>query len=154
MSGDIKKLRKRFFVDPKVQGTLVGRVLLYWATCLISIALMLLCWEILTGPARIFYTHFSDMWYFYGPAAIASLLLLPLVVMDVIRLSNRFVGPLLRLRRSMRALAHGEDVDPIEFRDTDFWKEFADEFNAIRARLRHLQGNAQSEKENEELLGV
>jgi hypothetical protein len=155
MSNDKKKLRKHLFIDSKIQGALIGRVVLYWLTCLVTIALMLLCWRIVTGPARIFYTHFSDMWFFYGPAAIASFLLLPLVIMDVIRLSNRFVGPLLRLRRSMRALARGEDVEPIEFRDNDFWREFADEFNSIRAKMRQLSAKAAaSERENEEPLVV
>ena len=45
--------------------------------------------------------------------ACGALALLPLVVVDVLRLSNRFVGPLLRLRRSLRQLARGEYVEPI-----------------------------------------
>jgi len=133
-----KSLRKHIFVDPKVQWALVLRVILYWFVCLIAISLMLLCWRIVTGPARMFYTHFDDMWFFYGPAAVASLLLVPLVIVDVVRLSNRFTGPLLRLRRSMRALARGEEVEPIRFRDGDFWQKFAEEFNAVAARCRHL----------------
>ncbi|OHB67119.1 MAG: hypothetical protein A2V70_11860 [Planctomycetes bacterium RBG_13_63_9] len=132
---DKKSLRKHLFVDPKVQGALVARTMLYWVVCLLTITLMLLCWRILTGPARMFYTHFDDMWFFYGPAMIASILLLPLVIVDVIRLSNRFVGPMLRLRRSMRQLARGEHVEPIRFRDGDFWQGFADEFNALAARV-------------------
>ena len=35
----------------------------------------------------------------------------------------------------MRQLARGERVEPIEFRNSDYWSEFADEFNAIAARL-------------------
>jgi hypothetical protein len=130
-----KNMRKQFFVDPRVQGALVLRVVFYWFMCLLTVTLMLLCWRIVTGPARLFYTHFNDMWFFYGPAAIASLLLVPLVVIDVVRLSNRFVGPLVRLRRAMRALARGENVEPIEFRGDDFWQEFAGEFNAVLARV-------------------
>ena len=72
---DKKAMRKQLFVDPKVQGALVARVVFYWVLCLITITLMLLCWRIVTGPARLFYTHFSDMWFFYGPALIASFLL-------------------------------------------------------------------------------
>jgi len=130
-----KALRKQLFVDPKVQGALVLRVVLYWVVCVITITLMVLCWRILTGPARLFYMHFSDMWFFYGPAMVASFLLLPLVILDIIRLSNRFTGPLLRLRRGMRELARGERVEPIRFRDGDFWQEFAEEFNALAARI-------------------
>ena len=128
------RIRKRLFIDPKVQGALVLRVLLYWAVCLITVTLMLLCWSILRTP-RIFYTHLDDMWFHYGPAFIASFILLPMVVLDIIRVSNRFAGPLVRLRRSMRALARGEHVEPIRFRDGDFWQEFADEFNAVAARV-------------------
>ncbi len=127
---------------------------MYWVVCLITIALMLLCWDIITGPARMFYMHFDDMWFFYGPAAIASFLLLPLVIVDIIRISNRFVGPLLRLRRSMRALARGEYVEPIEFRGNDFWYDFADEFNAVRARIMQLSAENKSEIEDEEPLGI
>ena len=132
---NVKCQRKHLFVEPKVQGLLVARVVLYWIVCLISITLFLLSWRIVTGPARIFYTHFDDMWFHYGPALIASLLLLPLMIIDVIRFSNRFVGPMLRLQRSMRQLARGEDVEPIEFRDADFWQEFATAFNALRIRI-------------------
>lgn len=130
----LKRIRKRLFVDPKVQGALVMRVLLYWIVCLITIMLMLLCWRVLRTP-RIFYTHFGDMWFQYGPALVASFVLLPMVIVDIIRLSNRFTGPLVRLRRSMRALARGEHVEPIHFREDDFWREFAEEFNAVVARI-------------------
>jgi hypothetical protein len=132
---DKKSLRKRLFVDPKVQGALIGRVVLYWVVCLITMTLMLLCWRIVTGPARPFYTHFDDMWFHFGPALIASFLLLPLVIVDIVRLSNRFVGPLLRLRRSLRAVGRGEHVEPIEFRNDDFWQDLADEFNVMLARV-------------------
>ena len=49
-----KQPRKQIFVDAKVQGALVLRVALYWVFCLLTVALMLLCWRILTGPARLF----------------------------------------------------------------------------------------------------
>jgi hypothetical protein len=129
--------RRQFFVDPKVQGALVLRVLLYWFVCLITITLMLLCWSVIRTP-RMFYTYLDDLWFQYWPALIASFILLPMVVVDVIKLSNRFAGPLVRLRRAMRALAQGEEVRPIKFRDNDFWQDFADEFNAIAARMQQV----------------
>lgn len=130
-----KIMRKQLFVDPKVQGALVIRAVGYWVACLVTISLMILCWRIITGPARPLFLHFDDMWFFYGPAVIASLLLLPMVIADIIRVSNRFTGPMLRLRRSMRALARGEHVTPIEFRDGDFWQDFAEEFNQVVVRV-------------------
>lgn len=132
---DKKHLRKHLFVDPRVQGALIGRVVLYWVMCLVSISLLLFCWRILMGPPKLFYVHAGEMWRDYGPALIASLIILPLLIVDIIRLSNRFVGPLYRLRRSLRELARGEPTEPLEFRGDDFWREFAEEFNAIRVRI-------------------
>ena len=143
-------LRHYVFVDPKVQGALVSRVALYWLLCLVTVGLMLLCWRIATEPIELFYTHFRQLWLFYGPAAIASFLLLPLVMLDVIRLSNRFTGPVVRLRRAMRALARGEHVQPIEFREGDFWQEFAAEFNALAARSQGIAGSLPPENEEQE----
>jgi hypothetical protein len=130
-----KNLRKQFFVDPKVQGALVWRSILYACTCIGAMVMILLCWRIVTGPARMFYHHFDDMWFFYGPALIVLVLMLPLIILDVVRMSNRFTGPMLRLRRSMRALARGEHVEPLRFRDKDFWHDFAEDFNAVVARV-------------------
>ena len=151
---EMKSLRKRLFVDPKVQGALVVRVILYWVVCLITITLMLICWRIVTGPARPFYTHFDDLWFFHGPAVIASFILLPLVVLDIVRLSNRFAGPMLRLRRSLRALARGEHVEPLEFRDADYWHEFADEFNALLKRVQQAPPPAAEHEPQEEPVGA
>ncbi len=149
-----KSYRKRLFVDPQVQGALVLRVVLYWVLCLVTITLMLLCWRILTGPARLFYTHFDDMWFHYGPAMIASCIMLPLLVVDIVRLSNRFVGPLVRLRRAMRALARGEHVEPVSFREGDFWLEFAQEFNALLARVQREPTGPGPEREEEQELAA
>ena len=145
-----KYLRKCLFVDPKVQGALIARVVLYWLVCLIGITLMLLCWQIITGPRQPFYLHFSDLWFHYGPALIASCLLLPLVIVDVVRFSNRFAGPLLRLRRSMRELARGQYVERLEFRNDDFWQEIANEFNTISAHAPAAANADMGESEREE----
>jgi hypothetical protein len=134
---DLKHLRKRCFVDPKIQGALVLRIVAYWLVCVVGIVLMVVCWGVGAGPARPFYLRAIEMWPYYGPAVLVSLLMLPLVAVDIIRFTNRFVGPMLRLRQAMRQLAEGQYVEPIEFRGTDLWQEFADAFNAV---LAHAQG--------------
>jgi hypothetical protein len=127
--------RKQLLVDLRVQGALVLRVIFYWCMCLISLTIMLLVWRLLTDPTRMFLTHLSDLWADLGPAAIASLLLLPLVIVDVLQTSHRFTGPLWRLRGAMRKLARGEEVEPLRFRRGDFWHQIAEEFNAVAARI-------------------
>ena len=96
-------------------------------------ASMLACWQALTGPFESLPEIFAALWFQYAPALVVAALVLPLILFDVVRISNRFVGPVYRLRQSMRRLARGEEVQPIKFREGDFWQTFADEFNHILA---------------------
>ncbi len=131
--GDSK--RERLYVDSRIQGALMLRTAAYWALCLLTMTLVLVGWRIAVNPVRTAQTHFNDILFHYGPAIVVGILLLPLVVFDVLRLSNRFVGPFFRLRGAMQQLARGERVERIFFRKGDFWQEFAEEFNAVASRL-------------------
>ena len=132
--------RIRKFVDGKLQGALLLRVLLYSFCCLTVVTVMILTWRIaFSGPARVFYKHFDDLWFQYGPVMIALLLLLPLIMIDVVRFSHRFVGPMLRMRRAMKDLAEGRTVEPIRFRKNDFWHEAADHFNLLIRRVQEQE---------------
>jgi hypothetical protein len=124
-----------FLVDREVQAALMMRTAWYWLFCLLSISLMLICWDAYHGPSRRFIDLASELYFRYGPALAASLILLPIVMLDVMRLSNRFVGPVARLRGGLRELADGRPAQPLNFRDDDFWRELATDFNRAAARL-------------------
>src|SRR5262249_6297526 len=125
--------RSTFLVDRKVQGALMVRMIFYWLFCLLSMVLMIVCWNVYAGPPRRFVDLFLDLYFRYGPALAASLLLLPIVMMDVVRLSNRFVGPVVRLKTALKELADGRPAQPLNFRDDDFWRDLAVEFNRAAA---------------------
>jgi methyl-accepting chemotaxis protein len=125
--------RKRLFVDARVQGALFIRIVVYWFSGLAVIGELALYWHDLLHPGRPFFDQFdfSILFQEYAPVVVASLFILSLVLYDTLVLTNRFAGPILRLRRSMRALAAGEAVQPLRFRKRDFWQGIAQEFNAI-----------------------
>ena len=131
--------RRQYFVDPKVQGAIVARCLMYWATCLLTTFVMLFFWSLLTGPARLSWMTVDQLWFTYGPAFIASILLLPLIVWDLLKMTNRFAGPVLRLKRELKKLAAGEHVNPLFFRQDDYWRDMADDFNRLVVRLKELE---------------
>jgi hypothetical protein len=133
--------RKRYLVDSKLQGALMVRTFGYWCFGVLATGLVLLLWQVATGPHRPFIEYFSlhEVAQRYGAVVVASMLLLPILLLDVLITSNRFAGPLYRMRRSMRALANGEHVQPIVFRDGDFWHEIAAEFNAVSAYVDGLK---------------
>jgi hypothetical protein len=134
-------LRRRIFVDYRVQAALVVRVVLYWMLCLLTMAMLLLAWGLFTGPLRPMNVRLTELWAQFGIVAMASLMLLPAVIFDVVKMSNRFVGPVFRLRQSMHDLAERMPVSAIGFREGDFWQEFARDFNTIAARTEYWTEN-------------
>ena len=127
--------RAAFIIDRQVQGALLLRIILYWMFCFVSISVLLICWEFFTGSSSRMIDLVSRLYYRYGPVLSASFILLPLVMLDVIRVSNRFVGPVLRLRQGLRDVAEGQPAQPLNFRDDDFWRDLASDFNRAVARL-------------------
>jgi hypothetical protein len=127
--------RNVFFIDQEVQGALMLRVGYYWLFCLLGIVLMVICWNVYVGPPRSFAQLLVELYHRHAPALASSLLLLPIVMMDVLRMSHRFVGPIVRLRGALRGLAEGRPAQPLNFRDGDFWRDLATDFNQATARL-------------------
>ena len=127
-------LRKRIFVDAEVQGALIRRVILHWTAFAATLAVILGAVQFFTNPLAPFDEHLAIFPRRHGLTFIILLLLLPAFLWDTARLSHRFSGPVLRLRRMMKELASGEDPGELRFRDGDFWMELGDHFNGIRAR--------------------
>ncbi len=134
-----RSLRKTLIADIQVQGALIVRVVIYWMLCLLAIGTLLLLWRMVVRPLSPFDQQLHDLWSLYRPAAVVSLLLLPIVVLDMLRLTNRFAGPLFRLRGTMRDLAQGKAVEIVQFRKGDFWQDFAGDFNIVAARLQKTE---------------
>ena len=127
--------RRQLFVDPPVQGAMLRRALIYWAAFLLFMTLPFLIGKTLVEPQKFFFEDFHDLWRQVGPVLLCALFALPLLLYDIVQLTNRFAGPMHRLRREMGRLAKGEKARRLNFRDGDFWHEFATYFNQIADRL-------------------
>jgi nitrate/nitrite-specific signal transduction histidine kinase len=135
------------YVDKEIQGGLVWMAARYWAVSLAVIGMLtVIGWvfvapgvaQLVDSPERL-----RSLLACLVVALVAAAALLPIVLLDMVKYSHRFVGPMVRLRESMQRAAAGEPVDPIRFRDADYWQELADAFNAMQARIERLeQGRA------------
>jgi hypothetical protein len=144
--------RRQYFVDAKVQGALVLRCVIYWLSCVTAMILLWLGWRIMTMPVQasfLDYYPLRELSAQFAPAVITSMILLPFVVIDTIRVSNRFAGPIYRLRRTMREAARGESVEPIHFRGDDFWQSLADDFNSLVKQIEQQKENGGSSEERD-----
>jgi hypothetical protein len=127
----LERRRRRLLIDRPVQTALMLRTASYWLFCLVVVGSLLVIWEVFTGPAERSTNALAAAIERYSPAMFCSLILLPLLLCDVLKLSHRFVGPVWRLRQGLRQIAAGERPETMKFRKDDFWPEMAGEFNAV-----------------------
>jgi hypothetical protein len=127
--------RRQTFVDAKVQGALARRIIFHWLVFVAvswGVAFFL---QLMSDPFRSVADNVQIMWATQGPLMLVMVFLLPVFVLDTVKLSHRFAGPILSLRRAMREAIAGQRARKIQFRKRDFWHELADDYNALADRL-------------------
>jgi hypothetical protein len=132
--------RRRVFIDRPIQTALLLRATTYWAVCLLVQVLTIVFFAVLTSSPDAFYARLGGLWTHLQLSLVAAAVVLPLLLLDIVKLSHRWVGPVFRLRTSLQALSRGEPVTPIRFRDGDFWQELAGDFNVVAAELSQYRG--------------
>lgn len=135
--------RKKYLVDQEVQGGLLGKAACYWLLSLAVVtALNVLGWVYITPGADALIRMRAEVPSLLGALLIAvgsTLILLPILMYDLAKHTNRFAGPIYRLQRCMNDLAAGKPVRPIAFRKDDYWKDLAESFNQVVARMERLE---------------
>jgi hypothetical protein len=130
------RIRKRLFVDALVQGALVRRLGLYFCSAIVFVVLPSAIARTYLEPERFFFSHLLDVTTEYGPVLLTLIAMAPFVFYDALKLTNRFAGPIYRLRQQLQRFENGEDVSRIKFRDGDFWPDLAVQVNALLERVR------------------
>jgi len=142
--------RGKLFIDSKVQGALARRIVIHWFLFFLASSMTLLGLQYFLGePGMSLGEHISALWGQYALFVILMVAMLPSFLYDTIKMSNRFAGPIVRLRRGMKELADGDKVEEITFRNGDFWIELSGDFNRVAKRVNELQHGAWAEQEEE-----
>lgn len=124
--------RGKLYVDKKVQGALAWRIVFHWFVFFILSLICLFTLEYFMGdPNLSFSGHMAVLWQKYAFFVLLMICIVPSFVYDSMKLSNRFAGPMVRLKESIRELADGETVKELKFRDGDFWQDVSSEFNRM-----------------------
>jgi hypothetical protein len=147
--------RRRYFVDPEVQGALVLQAVGDWLCAAGTFAMVIFIFRVVPTLLSGTGNESPGLWYHFGPYVLASAVLLPIVTFNSVRFSNRFAGPMVRVRRTLKQLANGESPPNIALRHRDFWCEIGDDINEINQRLRQASSSSISaEAESEGLQDV
>lgn len=123
-----KNSRWRLVANAKIQGGLLLRVFLYWcAFQFVQSATILLFHFISNGEVTLVRTLVTS--------TIASFVVLPILMLDLVEFSNRFVGPIHNLGNRIKELSDGMSICEFKLRRRDFYQELIQPFNQIRATL-------------------
>jgi hypothetical protein len=135
------RARGKLFIDRKVQGALARRILVHWALFFVACTVTILGLQYFFGePGMSMGQHLEKLWNQYALFVVLIVAMLPSFIYDTIKLSNRFTGPIVRLRRGIKEMADGEEqVTEMNFRGGDFWVELSHEFNRLAKRVRELE---------------
>lgn len=136
----MNRKRKQKYVDTHVQGALLRRILIHWVVFFVVAVMTLAAMVALVGdPALTMVGRIQSQIGQFMLMGLVMLALLPVFMLDTTRFSNRFVGPIGRLRRHLRELGTDQNTDPCSFRDSDFWAGMADEFNTVADLVKNQQ---------------
>ena len=132
-------LRQQVWVDRSVQGVLVGRVILYWVCALLYVGIGSACFQFNQNPEWTLAKHAQVLFGQVWPWLPTAIILLPLAIYDVVRLSNLFAGPVCRLRKHFAALREDIACAQLTFREEDYWRDLAAPINAMQAEILRLR---------------
>src|SRR5262245_11987878 len=117
--------RRKVYIDALVQGALARRIILHWFVFLAVTSFIACVLQVLSNPLRPLADHLHDLWWNQGPFFLVMLFLLPVFVVDTVKISHRFAGPIFSLRRAMRDITKGKPAHKLKFRTNDFWHELS-----------------------------
>jgi hypothetical protein len=134
-----KRLRHRVFVDRVVQGALIRHMMRCWLISYVLFGgLTFVGWMFIHPGLGAFVGPEAFMVEILPMAVVglgAAAIVLPLYLWGLVKVSHRFAGPIVRLKRVMRVAADGGPLDPIHFRNDDFWQELATSYNDLLIRV-------------------
>jgi hypothetical protein len=116
-------------VDPTIRKKIVTQIVFYWSACLVFSALPLIIGMTLRQPERLFVDHIGDMLRRYWPLYFVITAILPFAIRDALRIANRALGPLKRLRDELDSFRMTGVYNPVACRQDDFLHELFEEIN-------------------------
>ena len=127
--------RRKKYVDRQVQGALVRRLAVHWFAFLVLAIVLSFILQFLRNPSTSPYEHWTQLLRNNGGFLLMTICFTPVFLYDSIKLSHKFVGPVLRLGQSLRDLSDGNHVESMKLRPDDYWQEIIGDFNAILPRF-------------------
>lgn len=129
--------RKKMFVSSRIQGRLMFRIGLYWVLYHVVLWHALFVyryiqhrWGQSNGQLAVpFHEMYGTFVIDYYPLILCAVITLPVVIIDMLHMTHRVAGPLVRFKNALHDLKAGKEITKVSLRKGDLLTEFQDEFN-------------------------
>lgn len=140
--------RKKMVVDEPLQRGLAKRIIMYWCITWLLVFSLPIVVRTLTAdlPFELLAAEIiNDFWF----PIVVSLFLLPVIVWDSFRFSNRIAGPLRRVDNTLRQAIAEQPVESVEIREDDYCQDLVEGVNQLTELLDAGNGRRNSKAENQ-----
>lgn len=111
------------------------QVVRYWLLALLTVGgLMFLGWVCMGSGLNGVVTNsdsLKEIMPLISIGIVASAMVMLVLVADLIRVSNRFAGPLVRLNKQIQESLETGELKPVSFRENDYWQDLAENYNQL-----------------------
>jgi hypothetical protein len=121
--------------------------LIYWVSVVIYFGLTIAVSQHIDHPEWTRGEHIQHWLSQVWPWIPSALLILPLVVFDMIRLSHSFVGPIVRIRYQLAKLLANPNCTPVVLRVDDYWQDLSVQINDLQNNLLSLHVALKKQRE-------
>ena len=137
---DPQHQRKQVYVSRAIQGRIVSKLAFYWVIYHLALwhAMFLFHFflyrgQLMANPqmtAIPFSTQYVQFLVQHYSMLLCAAAVFPLIFWDMMKVTHRVAGPLVRFEATLKQLERGEKVRRVELRDGDLMGEFRDSFNS------------------------
>lgn len=127
--------RNRIFVSGRIQGQLVFRLGMYWLLYHFVLWHAMFAYHYVQARfagtvASVSFTELYGTFVLqYYPIILCAVCMLPIFLIDLVRLSHRIAGPLVRFKAAVNAMIADQEVRRIRLRKGDLLTELETTFN-------------------------
>lgn len=139
--------RRKVWIDARIQGVLVGRIVIYWIATIAYLGVGIAVSQYCDQPDWTFSEHWQAWLKVIGPWVPSTCLLLPLVIYDIVRTSHAFTGPIIRLKQQLGKLAKSPNCTPMVLRQDDYWQDVISPVNTLQHQILSMHMTMQKQRD-------
>lgn len=146
--------RRKYYVSSPIQGRLITRMAAYWCVYHLVLWHAMFLYRFLQyrdsladgAPEVPWWNLYTAFAFENSTMLICAVLVFPIILWDMIHLTHRVAGPLVRFQNTLRRMSEGEEVKEVKLREGDMLDDLRDAFNDFLDSLQERKkGDSQLE---------